>query len=283
MSTAKKIINKFSDVQTLPHVVTKLSKLIADSNSTIKEFEDVIKMDPVLVARLLRLVNSPFYGLAQKVDSIGRAVAFIGMKNLHNMAITDALKSIFKERDEARLFSRKRLWMHCAAVSICSKMVAERIFGINGEDVYLCGILHDFGIIVEEQVKREEFMKICTDCHSTSSMVEQERLILGTDHCEIGYLLTLEWAMPVSIQEAIRDHHTLFDTIKPESITGIIQISEYLTGQLKHTTLPGMEVHISAPLIEHIRENWDEYSVLMDDLPEEMAKAQDIYGAEESK
>lgn len=280
MTTAKKIIAKFSDVQTLPHVVTRLSKLIADSNSTIKEFEDVIKMDPVLVARLLRLVNSPFYGLAQKVDSIGRAVAFIGMKNLHNIAVTDALKSIFKVQDEARLFSRKRLWMHSAAVSICSKMVAERIFGINGEDVYLCGILHDFGIIVEEQVRREEFMKICADCHTTSSMIEQERLILGTDHCEIGYLLTLEWAMPVVIQEAIRDHHTLFDAIKPESITGIIQISEYLTGQLQLTTLPAMEVHISLPLIEHIRDNWDEYSVLMDDLPEEISKAQDIYGAE---
>jgi len=281
MSTAKNIINKFSDIQTLPHVVTKLSKLIADNNSTIKEFEDVIKMDPVLVARLLRLVNSPFYGLAQKVDSIGRAVAFIGMKNLHNIAITDALKSIFKERQEAHLFSRKRLWMHCAAVSICSKMVAERIFGINGEDVYLCGILHDFGIIVEEQVKREEFTRICSNCHTTNSMVEQERLILGTDHCEIGYLMTLDWAMPKAIQEAIRDHHTLFETIKPESITGIIQISEYLTSQLKHTTLPDMEIQISPPLIEHIRENWDEYSVRMEDLPEEMAKAQDIYGGGE--
>jgi HD-like signal output (HDOD) protein len=282
MTTAKKIINKFSDIQTLPHVVTKLSKLIANSNSTIKEFEDVIKMDPVLVARLLRLVNSPFYGLAQKVDSIGRAVAFIGMKNLHNMAITDALKNIFREKDDSNTFSRKRLWMHCAAVSICGKMVAERIFGINGEDVYLCGILHDFGIIVEEQVKRAEFLQICRDCHSTSAMVEQERLILGTDHCEIGYLLTLEWAMPVAIQEAIRDHHTLFDTIKPESITGIIQISEYLVGQLKHTTLPSMEVQISPPLLEHIRENSDEYSVLMEDLPEEMSKAQDIYGSEEN-
>jgi HD-like signal output (HDOD) protein len=198
------------------------------------------------------------------------------------MAITDALKNIFKEKEDSNTFSRKRLWMHCAAVSICGKMVAERIFGINGDDVYLCGILHDFGIIVEEQVKRAEFLQICRDCHSTSAMVEQERLILGTDHCEIGYLLTLEWAMPVAIQEAIRDHHTLFDTIRPETITGIIQISEYLVGQLKHTTLPSMEVQISPPLLEHIRENSDEYSVLMEDLPEEMSKAQDIYGSEEN-
>ncbi len=60
MTTAKKIIARFSDIQTLPHVVTRLSKLLADSNSTMRDFEEVIKMDPVLVARLLRLVNSPF-------------------------------------------------------------------------------------------------------------------------------------------------------------------------------------------------------------------------------
>jgi HD-like signal output (HDOD) protein len=283
MTTAKDIIARFSDIQTLPHVVTRLSKLLADSNSTMRDFEEVIKMDPVLVARLLRLVNSPFYGLARKVDSIGRAVAFIGMKNLHNLVVTDALKSIFREKGEPAPFSRKRLWMHCAAVSICSKMVAERIFGINGDDVYLCGILHDFGIIVEEQVKTAEFLQMCANSHSSTAMIEQERHFLGTDHCEIGYLLTMEWSMPAAIGEAIRDHHTLFDTIRPESVTGIIQIAEYLSSQLGYTTLPSMEANISIPLIEHIRENADEYAVLMEDLPEEMTKAQDIYGSEEGR
>ena len=283
MTTAKDIIARFSDIQTLPHVVTRLSKLLADSNSTMRDFEEVIKMDPVLVARLLRLVNSPFYGLARKVDSIGRAVAFIGMKNLHNLVVTDALKSIFREKGGPAPFSRKRLWMHCAAVSICSKMVAERIFGINGDDVYLCGILHDFGIIVEEQVKTAEFLQVCADSPSSAAMIEQERHFLGTDHCEIGYLLTLEWSMPPAIREAIRDHHTLFDTIRPESITGIIQIAEYLSSQLGHTTLPSMEVNISPPLIDHIRKNADEYAILMDDLPEEMTKAQDVYGPEEGR
>lgn len=102
MSTAKIFIRRFKDIHTLPYVVTSLSRLIADENSTMKDFADVIKMDPVLVVRLLRLVNSPFYGLTKQVDSIGRAVAYLGMKNLHNLAITDALKSIFKEREHSR-------------------------------------------------------------------------------------------------------------------------------------------------------------------------------------
>jgi HD-like signal output (HDOD) protein len=280
MSTsARKLIRKFNNIKTLPHVVTRLSVLISDEESTMKDFEDVIKMDPTLVVRLLRLVNSPYYGLAQKVDSISRAVAFIGMKNLYSLAVTDALKNIFSSTDnDTTVYSRKQLWMHCAAVSICSKVLAERLFGINGEDAYLCGILHDFGIIVEEQVAPQDFLKACEAYDSKSSIDVFEREILGTDHCEIGFLLTKEWQMAEDIQVAIRDHHLLLEEVVPESLTGIIQIAEYLTAQLGYTALQGATATLSPGLVEHIQENMDEYEVLLEDLPEEMEKAQDLYG-----
>ncbi len=277
-ATAQKFIEKFSDIHPLPHIVTTISRLIADSESTMKDFEAVIKMDPVLVTRLLRLVNSPFYGLAQTVDSIGRAVAFLGMRNLHNLIVADALKSIFVNKESKTGFSKKRLWLHSAAVSICSKMVAERIFGIKGDDAFLCGILHDFGLLVEEQVERQAFQGICAACKSTVDLINLERQAFATDHCEIGYLMTLDWNMPLGIQEAIRDHHLLTDTLQPSSLTGIVQISEYIAGQLSHTTLPNVTTQISPPLVEHLENNLDEYNVLIEDLPEEMAKAQAIYG-----
>ncbi len=280
MSIAKAFIDRFRDTQTLPHVVTKLSKLIADSNTTMKEFEDVISMDPILVSRLLKLVNSPFYGLRQEVDSISRAVAFIGMKNLHNIAVTDAMRTIFSKQEDSTAFSRNQLWLHCAAVSICSKMVAERILGINGDDAYLCGILHDFGLIVEEQVDNKHFLEICGQCKTIADLVELEQKMLDTNHCEIGCLITADWSMPESIQEAIRDHHTMLDIVEPTSLTGLIQISEYLTGQIGHTTLPDITVQISPPLLEHIQENMDEYTVLMEDFPDEMSKAQDVFGSD---
>lgn len=279
MSTARKFIDRFKDEQPLPHVVTTLSRLIADNDSTISDFEEVIKMDPILVTRLLRLVNSPFYGLIQKVDSIGRAVVFIGMKNLHNLAVTDALKNIFdKPQKRGAVFSRKRLWMHSATVSICNKMIAERVFGINGDDAYLCGILHDFGLLVEEQVKKDAFHQICAECKTSTSLVDLEQEAFGTNHCEIGYQMTLDWNMPETILEAIRDHHTIIDDLEPSSLTGIIQISEFIADRLSYNTLPDITTEISPPLMEHLKENMDEYSVLIDDLPEEMKNAQAIYG-----
>ena len=278
MSKARKFIRKFKDIQTLPHVMTSLSRLIADENSTMKDFEDVIKMDPILVVRLLRLVNSPFYGLTRRVDSIGRAVAYLGMKNLHNLVITDALKKIFKEQGHSRVFSWKKLWLHCAAVSICSKMIAERIFGTNGDDAYLCGILHDFGLIVESQVAPEKFFAACEACEKGTPLTILEQEYLGTDHCEIGYLLTVDWDMPKSIQKGVRDHHLENGDYEPESLTGIVQIAEYITGQLGYTALVDVTSELPDHLVTHMQENMDEYKVLIEDLPEEMSNAQDLYG-----
>lgn len=278
MSTAKQLLDKFSDIHPLPSVVMAVNKLINDSESTMKDFEDVIKMDPVLVTRLLRLVNSPFYGLTQTVDSISRAVAFLGMKNLHNLVVIDALQTVFVAPKKSTGFSKKKLWHHSAAVSICSKMIAERIFGVNGDDALLCGILHDFGLLIEEQIQPESFEKVYNSCRSTGALTALEDEMLNTNHCDLGYLMTSEWNMSEGIQEAIRDHHLISDDMIPETLAGIIQISEYIAGQQNQTTLPDITVDISPPLLAHLQNNIDEYRVLIEDLPEEMEKANAIYG-----
>lgn len=278
MYTAKQFFDKFSDVHPLPGVVVAVNTLINDSEATMKDFEDVIKMDQVLVTRLLRLINSPFYGLIQTVDSISRAVTFLGMKNLHNLVVIDALERFFAASQQASRFSKKKLWHHSAAVSICGKMVAERIFGVNGDDALLCGILHDFGLLVEEQVQPEIFDTISETCTSSQELVSLENEAFGTNHSDLGCFITCNWNMSLSVQEAIRDHHCISEDIQPGTLVGIIQISEYITGQLGYTTLPDIKVAISPPLLRHLQNNIDEYMVLIDDLPEEMEKANSIYG-----
>lgn len=277
MTAAHDIITQYCRLKTLPHVVTRLSQLIADQNTTMKDFEEVIKMDPTLVVRLLRLVNSPYYGLSQYIDSIGRAVAFVGMKNLYNIAVTDALKDLFSEKEPSSVFSRQRLWIHSAAVGICSQMLSERIYGIKGDDAYLCGILHDFGLIVEEQVTRATFIEICEAYQASGSLPDQERQRLGTDHSEIGFLITGDWGIPSAIRVAIRDHHLVEHGSKPPNLTAIIQIAEYIAGQFGYTMIPGIVTELSPALAAHVQDNLTEYRVLIDDLPAEMAKAREIY------
>ena len=109
MALEDQLLKQFTRIETLPHVALRLSKLISDENITIRDLEEVIRLDPTLVLRVLRVVNSPYYGLKHRVDSIDRAVVFLGMKNLRNMVVTEALKNIFTIGPHEELFSRRQL------------------------------------------------------------------------------------------------------------------------------------------------------------------------------
>ena len=282
MPTAKGLLSKFTTAKTLPHITIQLTKLMSDENSTMQDFEKMIKMDPTLVLRILRGANSPYYGLRQKVNSISRAIVIIGINNLRNMIVTEGLKSLFNGKGSMKTFSRNRLWLHSAAVSICSQMIMERIFGLNGEDAFLCGILHDIGMIVEDQTAPDLFSKVCNSYDENSKLItDYENEIVGTDHCEIGHLLAKDWQLPIDVQEGILRHHETMDHVSPSSLTGVIQLSEYIVSQLDYTAIPGMKAKLSLPLANDIRNNVKEYKALVRDLPDEMSKAEDLYAVHE--
>ncbi len=282
MATASDILKKFNDVKTLPHVAIQLSKLMSDQNSSMSKFEEIIKLDPSLVVRLLRVVNSPYYGLQQRVESISRAVVYIGMDSLRNMVVTEALKDIFKNSPDDQYFSRSRLWLHSAAVSICAQMIAERIFSQKGEDAYLCGILHDIGLIVEDQVVHTEFINAWRTFNpAKTGITEHEMAVIGTSHTALGYLLAKEWRLDEELQEAIKNHHRSMKSTEPASLSGIIQIASYIVCQMKYPELPGLKDELSPDLAMHVRDNIQEYKVLTQDLPGEISNARELYEIEE--
>ncbi|MBW1695874.1 MAG: HDOD domain-containing protein [Deltaproteobacteria bacterium] len=280
MPTTHELLKKFKEIKTLPHVAIRLSKLISDDSTPMAKFEETIRMDPTLVLRLLRMVNSPYYGLRQKVDSISRAVVYIGMKNLRNMLVVQALKEIFNSGEKEGVFSRRQLWLHCAAVSICGQMITERIFQQKGEDAFLCGILHDIGLILEDQVEQKLFLQTLETWQAENRpLIECEREIIGTDHCSLGYGLAKDWKFPLEVQETIKRHHDSRKEVEPSSLLGVIQISEFIVSKLKYSELTGMNPTLSSSLSDHIRGNVKEYKAMTQDLPEEMAKAEDLYNS----
>ncbi len=268
-------------MKTLPQTAIRLSKLVADENSNLKEIENVIRMDPTLVLRVLRLANSSYYGLQEKVDSVARALVFIGIKSLRNTILIETLKDVFKNSQEGQIFSRTNLWLHSAAVGICSQMISERLFRTKGEDAFLCGILHDIGLIVEDQVEKELFLKTCQAYKPGSKRItEYERETIGTDHCAVGYRLAMEWKLPTEVQDGIKDHHKVLSKISPSDLAGMIQVAEYFAARLNMVPLKGMNGFISPPLSDHIQAHLELYKGLARDLPEEIEKAKEIYDSE---
>ncbi|MCL2457778.1 MAG: HDOD domain-containing protein [Desulfobulbus sp.] len=281
MTPAEALIKKSKNIKTLPHIVSRLAQLIDDDSSTLQDFEEVIRLDPALIARLLTLVNSSYFGLIRKVDSISRAVVLLGMKNLHNIAITDALQRMLRSHSGITKFFPQQLWLHSAASGICCKMIAERIFALNGDDAYLCGIIHDIGLIVIMEANSEAFLQLIEQLEvGGPSIITLEQQLLQTDHCEIGYILTQNWHLSKAISEAIRDHHAddLVD-VAPHSPAGILQMSEYIVHQLHFPAVKeGLTINLAPSLAAHIQDNLEEYKVLAENLPEELEKTKNLYG-----
>ncbi len=278
MPNAANIIKRLKVMKTLPNVAIELTQMISDDSCSLQDIQEIIRLDPTLVVRLLKTVNSPFYSLASKVESISEAVAFIGMENLRNMIVMDILKNILKTTTLSGHFSRTDLWRHSAAVSICSQLISERIFEQKGENAFLCGILHDIGIIIEDQVEPDLFLKAFEVYSNDNVQIDKcEREMIGTDHCKIGYLLAKEWRMPVEVQDSIRDHHKFIKIVQPDRLTGIIKISEYLVFRLNYTPLPDMKSTLPGSLLNHMHEYIKEYKTIAMDLPEELKKADEIF------
>ncbi|MBF0102188.1 MAG: HDOD domain-containing protein [Desulfobacterales bacterium] len=282
MPDAKTLLKNFKNLKTLPHIGLQLTALLSDDNTTIHQIEELIRLDPTLILRLLRLVNSPYYGLREKVTSISQAIVFIGMKNLRNMVVVEALRDIYKNSVENQIFSRTKLWMHCAVVSISSQMISERVFNKKGEDAFLCGILHDIGMIVEDQIVPNMFIKVCESYNpKLMNIIDVEKEIIGTDHAAVGNILAIDWKLPVVVQDGIKNHHKVTQSLNPESIEGIIQISEYLSAKLNYTAIKAQSVTLSPPLVVHMGKSISEYKTIMKDLPDEIKKAKDIYQFEQ--
>jgi putative nucleotidyltransferase with HDIG domain len=277
MFTADKIVEKYHNSKTLPHVAIRVTQMVNDDKSTMRDFEEIIQMDPVLVSRLLKLVNSPYFGLSTKVDSISKAVVYVGMKNLRNLVAVEALRTLFKDEGKEG-FSRQYLWLHCATVAILSDMIGKRIFGDAREDLFLAGIIHDIGMIAEDQVAGKELREAChLFLTGTKPLVEYEREVIGTDHAEVGFKLAKEWKMPPDVLNAIRFHHHPDRSPEPSSATGIVQLAEYIAGKMKFSVLPNRAEPLPNHLVPHVKAMMNNYKVIVRDLPAEMEKAKNLY------
>jgi HD-like signal output (HDOD) protein len=280
MPSAQTLVQKFNDLKTLPHVAIRVTQLVNSESANMKDFEDIIKLDPILVVRLLKLVNSPYFGLAKKVESISKAVVYIGMKELRNLVAIEAIRTLFRE-DDNHGFSRQQLWKHSATVAILAKMIAERIFGMTGEDEFLAGIIHDIGLIIEDQLVGKELREVARLYQTGDKLITSyEDELIETNHCRVGGLLVLGWNMPEEVVLAIKKHHDHDKAYPVPSIISILQIAEYIAGRLRQAAVLGRQDPLPAYLTNHMKARMADYKVLIKDLPAELEKAERLYSDE---
>ncbi|MCC6144886.1 MAG: HDOD domain-containing protein [Candidatus Hydrogenedentes bacterium] len=198
------------DVVTLPSLpgtVAQLLGLVEDPNASVGDVADVVSSDPAISLKLLRLVNSAYYGLREEVRTVEHAVAMLGMKVVKNLVLTASVFDTLKDSTEQYL-------RHCVACGMAMRILAEGNTKLkpllSGDEAFIYGLLHDIGKMLFEQFLPREYALIEQVVIAEKiSWHQAEEKVIGIDHALLGARLAEKWRLPRSMVAAIEAHHYL--------------------------------------------------------------------------
>lgn len=204
----KRIVRRIRDLPTLPRTVLRITELINNPRSSASDLAGVITDDQVLTARLLKLVNSAFYGFPQQISTVTRAVVLIGFDAIRNLLLTTSVFDLFahpKTGDQGKL---EKFWDHSMACAVGAKVIANHLRYEKVEALFVAGLLHDIGKIIEMLYLQEDFQDVeALVSNENIMMVQAEERLLTYTHAEVGRLLAEKWNLPPKLVNAIAHHH----------------------------------------------------------------------------
>ena len=205
-----------SEISSIRNTVTVVIKIINDPKSTAKNLKDIIQVDPPLTARVLKLANSSYYSPPDKITEIMKAIIWIGWDAIKELALSQKVCEIFYEDETINGYSRSSLWKHSLAVAVFAKMIYRREFGMRGENIYAAGLLHDIGLILEDQFCHDEFKcALSKSKYEEKNLTRAEKEIFGYDHADLGNAITGSWKLSKELCAAIASHHNP-DKVAPD-------------------------------------------------------------------
>jgi HD-like signal output (HDOD) protein len=165
------------------------------------------------VTRILKVVNSAFYGLPGQIGSIERAIVLLGLNAVKNIAVAASLGQLFRGAKLCDNFGVKDLWQHCIAVGVVTRELAKQMKLPMADEAFLAGMIHDVGILVSLQLWPEQIRAVCerssnaTAAGEAANFCELERELIGVDHQQLGTALAEQWKFPQTCQLVAGHHH----------------------------------------------------------------------------
>ncbi len=201
--TAKAVVADAKELFSLPDIYLQLNRMIRDPQFSMADIGVVIAKDPGLSARLLRLVNSSFYGFQSKIDTISRAVSIVGMDDVYNLVVSTCVVDRFA-KISSDLVDMTDFWLRSVHCGVVGKLLAKECSTLNPEKLFLTGLLHDVGSLVIYQKMPEQAAKILmTIQHDRRLLSSVEQEILGFTHADVGKELLCSWGLPVSLYQVV--------------------------------------------------------------------------------
>jgi HD-like signal output (HDOD) protein len=227
------IMEMVEKMPAFPMSVHRILEITADINADPKELVSIIEHDPVLIMRMLKLANSPYFRLSQKITSVNHAMVIIGFNTVKNMAISIAAIGILRLKTVAG-FDLEAFLLHSLSTATIAKLFAKnmRVPTKESFDYFLSGLLHDFGKIVFAHFKPLDFQQALRIAREKGIPLHKaETEIFNIDHAQVGSILGEKWNLPSNLIEAMKDHHRR--DCAGALLTDVVSASNQISRELK--------------------------------------------------
>jgi putative nucleotidyltransferase with HDIG domain len=203
-----KQLDQIKELPTLPTIVFELNQHLQNPETSIAKVSETIEKDQAMALKILKLVNSAFYGFRSKVSDVKNAVVLMGFNAVHNAIISVSVVNALPKTLLFQDFEMIEFWKHSLAVAVTSKNIAQKAGVESPDDCFVGGLLHDVGKVIMAQNFTDEFVKVWTLMQNEYlSFYDAEQRALPVDHTKIGAYLADRWQLPKGLIDAIRWHH----------------------------------------------------------------------------
>lgn len=207
MTSVEDVIISSCEIPAMPNVAQQILAMVADPDTSAEKLQKAILADQALSTRILKIANSPFYGVPRTIRTLSTAIMILGYRMIRNIVLAVVTKSINKRVG----FIEAMMWEHAIGVSTASYLLAKEIRFPDPEEAFLAGLLHDIGKQILNNYDTEKYMQVIERTYNEGvPFYLAEKEIYGFSHTEVGSLVVKKWKLSEELENAIRYHHEGF-------------------------------------------------------------------------
>ncbi len=227
-SQLKYIASLLKSFPSMPGAAVKLLALMDDPDINVTQIEAILGQDPGLMANILKLANSAYFGMPAKVGSIKQAVLLLGLKRLMQIVIASCVSAIMDKPVTGYDIPPGELWHHSIAVTVAAEGLMKELDIEAAEEIFTAALLHDVGKLVMGEFIDNDSRKIEAALSQGISFEMAESMVLGTNHADVGAQILTQWSLPPAIVNAVRWHHAPESADGADKMLDIIHVANVL-------------------------------------------------------
>lgn len=284
LETAELWLKDSSSLVSPPDICIKIFELMETNQASAQSLGSVISRDPSLTARLLRIVNSSFYGFPHRIDTVSRAVTVIGVSELYNLVVTVSAITSFS-RIPNFIVNIDTFWRHSVSCGILARELARQCRVLHPERLFVAGILHDIGSLVMYHRAPDQIKNLLLAAQGNETILQHlEHKEFGFSHADIGGMLLSRWQLPKLLQEAVQLHHDPDAAQEARLEAAIIHIADALANRSEQGAFyampsPDLFVDDEAWKITGLDADPARLTDIIEDTREQYREAVNLFGA----